>query len=245
LAWGDGAPLVLVSGNLQAADDWVSAGYADVLDDFRVLAVDPLGYGESAKPRDAAAYRLEDRAADLDAVLAEEGISSATLWGYSFGAIQVEAYARLRQEHTRAVVLGGIVPALNATDRRNVGMGSIAVYESGDWDSVWRDAMPFVPVELRATWEERNDLAAVAASSRGSWDAHSADGGPLPTPLLCYVGSEEWFCEIARAMVDAAGADAAFVAVEGADHAGAFQDVETVTSVVVTFLRDNAPTVWR
>jgi pimeloyl-ACP methyl ester carboxylesterase len=237
LAWGDGPPLVLVSGTLQAAEDWVAAGYADALQDFRVLAVDPLGFGASDKPHDPAAYHLDGRAIDLDAILDAQGIATATLWGYSSGAVQVEAYARLRPERTRALVVGGMVPALNATDRRNVGMAGIATYESGDWATVWRDAMPFVPVELHAQWEQRNDLAAVAASARGSWEAHGAEGGALPTPLLCYVGSEEWFYEFARASVAVPGAT--FAAIEGADHVGAFRDVATVTGLVRSFLRDN------
>jgi pimeloyl-ACP methyl ester carboxylesterase len=121
LSWGDGPPLVLVSGVLQAAEDWVRVGYAHSLRDFSVIAIDPLGFGASDKPHDPAAYRLDDRAVDLDAVLDAYGVSTALWWGYSFGAVQVEAYARLRPARSRGVVLGGIVPGLTATDRRNIG----------------------------------------------------------------------------------------------------------------------------
>jgi pimeloyl-ACP methyl ester carboxylesterase len=146
LTWDDGPPLVLVSGVLQAAEDWVRVGYVDALRDFSVMAIDPLGFGASDKPHDPAAYRLDDRAVDVDAVLDAHGVSSALLWGYSFGASQVEAYARLRPARTRGVVMGGVVPGLNATDRRNVGAASIAAYESGDWETVWRDAAPLFPL---------------------------------------------------------------------------------------------------
>jgi pimeloyl-ACP methyl ester carboxylesterase len=234
LVWGDGPPLVLVSGQLQAAEDWTTAGYVDALRDYRVIAVDPLGFGHSDKPHDPAAYRFEDRAADIAAVLDAEGVGAAILWGYSFGGSQVEAFARLRPDRTKGVVLGGMVPGLSAVDRRNVGERGIAPYESGDWATVWSEAMPFVPTALRASWEQRNDLRAVAASARASWEPHSAEGGPLPSPLLCYVGTGDWFWEIAQAMV--VGPQTTFVALADHDHAAAFRDVPEVAGLVRQFL---------
>jgi pimeloyl-ACP methyl ester carboxylesterase len=205
-----------------------------MLRDYRVIAVDPLGFGQSDKPHDPTAYRLEDRATDLAAVLDAEGYDAAMLWGYSFGAIQVEAFARLQPHRTAGVVLGGTVPGLSAIDRRNVDEPEIAAYETGDWAAVWNEAMPFVPTEVRSVWEARNDLGAVAASSRGSWEAHSAEGGPLPSPLLCYVGTGDWFWEIAQAIVVDPGT--AFVALADHDHAAAFRDSSAVAALVRPFL---------
>jgi pimeloyl-ACP methyl ester carboxylesterase len=217
-----------------AAEDWVAVGYADAFADYRVVAVDPLGYGRSDKPHDPAAYLLEDRAADFAAVLDAEHVDVALMWGYSFGASLVEPFARLRPDRTKGVVLGGNVPGLNAQDRRNVGEPGIAVYESGDWATVWRDALPFVRTEVRTEWERRNDLRAVAASVRGSWEPHSAEDGPLPTPLLCYVGTGDWFWEIAQAMV--VGSGTSFVAVTEHDHSQTFVDVPRIASIVRPFL---------
>jgi pimeloyl-ACP methyl ester carboxylesterase len=235
LAWGDGPPLMLVSGQLQAAEDWVSSGYVDELRGFRVIAVDPLGYGRSDKPHDPNAYALEDRAADLAAVLDAEGVGSALVWGYSFGAIQVEAFARLRRDRTLGVVLGGMVPGLGAVDRRNLGEPGISTYEGGDWAAVWKHGMPFVPSEFHAEWARRNDLAAVAASMRGSWEPHSAEGGPLPTPLFCYVGTGDWFWEIAQAIV--VGPGMSFAPVTEHDHVAAFTDAPDLVALVKPFIR--------
>ena len=242
LMWGDGPPLVLVCGQLQAAEDWAAAGYVDVLRDYQVIAVDPLGYGRSDKPHDPAACLLEDRATDLAAVLDAEDLDAALLWGYSFGSMQVEAFARLRPDRTLGVVLGGTVPGLGAVDRRNVGEPEVSVYESGDWAAVWTKAMPFVPHELRGDWERRNDLLAIAASTCGSWEPHSAEGGPLPTPLLCYVGTGDWFWEIAQAIV--VGPGTSFVALAEHDHAATFRDASEVAALVRPFLRAcNDPTL--
>lgn len=233
LAWGDGPPLVLVSGQLQAAADWTNAGYVEALHGFRVIAIDPLGFGQSDKPHDPV-YGLEDRAVDIAAVLDAEGVDAAIVWGYSFGAIQVEAFARLRPDRTTGVIVGGMVPGLTAADRRNVGAPGISAYESGDWATVWREAMPFVPRQLHSAWEQRNDLSAVAASARSSWEPHSAEGGPLPSPLLCYVGTGDWFWEIAQAT--ASGPGTAFVALPDHDHVAAFTDAPAVAAIVRPFL---------
>ena len=95
-----------------------------------------------------------------------------------------------------------------------------------------------MPAEVRPAFERRNDPAAVAASSRGSWEAHAAEGGPSPTPLLCYVGTGEWFWEVAQAMTTSPGTE--FIALEGADHSEAFRDVASVIELVRPFLVHNA-----
>ena len=165
----------------------------------------------------------------------------ATLCGYPFGAMQVEAFARLRPDRTERFALGGTVPGLSAGDRRNIGEPGITVYESGDWDAVWRSEMPFVPNALRGAWEQRNDLRAVAASEHGSWESHSAEQGPLPTPLLCYVGTDDWFWEIAQAIV--VGPGTTFVALADHDHSTAFRDAPAVAAFVRPFINAcNDPT---
>jgi pimeloyl-ACP methyl ester carboxylesterase len=237
LTWGAGAPLVLVPGQLQAAEDWVSAGYVDVLGDYRVMAVDPLGFGRSDKPHDPAAYLLADRATDIAAVLDAEDCGAASLWGYSFGGVQVEAFARLRPDRSRVVVVGGTVPGLNALDRRNIGEPEISTYDRGDWNALWSETFPFVRAEVRHAWEERNDLVAVAASVRGSWEPHAGEDRSLPTPLFCYVGTGDWFWEIAQAIVVDPGTS--FVAIEGHNHAETFQNAAEIAPRVRRFMRSH------
>ncbi len=57
LTAGEGEPLVLIPGLMQAAVDWVDAGYPALLGDlFRVIIIDPLGFGASDKPHTSADY---------------------------------------------------------------------------------------------------------------------------------------------------------------------------------------------
>ena len=83
---GEGPPLMLLAGTLLAAQDWRDVGYVEALaQHWRVINVDPLGHGESDAPHDSDAYEAAGVTNDLVAVLDAEGVSKATVWGYSRG----------------------------------------------------------------------------------------------------------------------------------------------------------------
>ena len=231
---GKGEPLVLIPGHLQAAEDWVRWGYPELLTDhFRLIITDPLGYGYSDKPHTPASYTLTERTKHLDAVLDAEAVDAAHVWGYSLGATIAEAFARLRPHRTRSIVLGGTLPGLKGVDRRNLWEPELGVYRSGDWERIWNEVLPFTSEESKALFASRNDPIACAASLEGSFDAFAAESA-MPLPLLCYVGSGEWFWEGARDVAQAAGGR--FFPVAGADHPGAFGRADEVVPEVRVFL---------
>ncbi len=233
---GEGEPLVLVPGYLQAAVDWVDAGYPQLLGDrFRLIMIDPLGFGESDKPHASADYTLTARADHLDAVLDAEGIDAAHVWGYSFGATVTEAFARLRPARARSIVLGGSLPGLKGAVRRNLFESELEVFRSGDWDRVWNELFPFMPAGLRLLFTGRNDPLACAASTEGSFEQLAVEDDPMPLPMLCYVGTGEWWWEAARDLTEAAGGR--FCPVHGADHIGGFfSSADEVVAEVRAFL---------
>ena len=87
---GAGRSLVLVHGITESRRTWdpllaplIAAGY-------RVTAIDLRGHGDSSR---VAPYDLATMAADLGAVLAQEGLDDALLVGHSLGGAVVSAYA--------------------------------------------------------------------------------------------------------------------------------------------------------
>src|ERR1700726_2295119 len=84
---GAGLPLVLQHGFTRSLEDWKSCGYiARLKSDYQVILIDARGHGQSDKPRDPEAYRLEKRVGDVVvAVLNDLGIGKAHYWGYSMG----------------------------------------------------------------------------------------------------------------------------------------------------------------
>ena len=100
---GSGAPLVLLHGfggslhwfdrlaPLLAADGW------------RVIRIDALGHGGSAKPR--IGYSMEQHAAAVDEALARLGVERAAFVGHSFGGALSVAVAERRRSLVERIVL--------------------------------------------------------------------------------------------------------------------------------------------
>ena len=72
--------------------------------DYRLLLIDPLGFGHSPKPRTT--YSVERHVAELRRVLARRG--RVTLVGHSFGALLAAAYAARYPEAVDGLVLLGL-----------------------------------------------------------------------------------------------------------------------------------------
>jgi pimeloyl-ACP methyl ester carboxylesterase len=116
LEWNpQGSPtLVLLHG--ATANAWWWEEFARLLPEFRLLALDHRGHGDSqwVKPP---AYSPADYAGDVERLLAFCAIHDAVLVGHSQGGINALAFIRDRPEAARAVVAIDI--ALTSSSRRN------------------------------------------------------------------------------------------------------------------------------
>jgi pimeloyl-ACP methyl ester carboxylesterase len=102
---GDGEPVVLIHSFLSSSDMWTNAGF-EPSEDFRYIALDLRGHGDSGKPEDPGAYGLE-MVEDVVRLMDRLGIEDAHVAGYSIGA---EIALRLAAEHPerlRSLVVAG------------------------------------------------------------------------------------------------------------------------------------------
>jgi pimeloyl-ACP methyl ester carboxylesterase len=102
---GDGEPVVLIHSFLSSSDMWTKAGF-EPSEDFRYIALDLRGHGDSGKPEDPEAYGMEI-VEDVVRLLDHLGIEEAHVAGYSIGA---EIALRLAAEHPerlRSLVVAG------------------------------------------------------------------------------------------------------------------------------------------
>lgn len=102
---GDGEPVVLIHSFLSSSDMWTNVGFAPS-DDFRFIALDLRGHGDSGKPEDPDAYGLE-MVEDVVRLMDHLAIEDAHVAGYSIGSEIAQKLATEHPERVRSLVVGG------------------------------------------------------------------------------------------------------------------------------------------
>jgi pimeloyl-ACP methyl ester carboxylesterase len=95
--WGSarGIPLLFIHGWSQSHLCWVRQYESDLQDEFRVVAIDLRGHGQSDAPLDAAEYTNGDRwADDIAAVIDQLSLDHPVLVGWSYGGYVICDYIR-------------------------------------------------------------------------------------------------------------------------------------------------------
>lgn len=109
--YGSGVPLALLHGFSGAASTW-DAVAEELADDFQLVAIDLLGHGASDTPRDISSYRMDSVAADIIDLLAQLGLATPNLLGYSMGG-RLALFLALRfPEQIRSLILESASPGL-------------------------------------------------------------------------------------------------------------------------------------
>jgi pimeloyl-ACP methyl ester carboxylesterase len=234
LAAGDGPTLLLVPGILMSAGRWRDLRYFDRLaEDFRVLAVDPLGHGESDKPHEVEHYTEPEVVEDLVAVLDRDECEQARVWGYSRGAHHAFLLAKHHPERVSWIAAGGYAPGF--AEQAGLNLVLAGMIRQGDWERAF-DFMGVTDPGTRAILQDNDEQAIAAALEMTRMDA--IEPFQVRAPMLLYCGSEEPFLEQARS--DAQAFDARFEVVEARGNAGAFLSTDVVLPMVLDHLGLNS-----
>jgi|TARA_B100001079_G_scaffold215474_1_gene190244 pimeloyl-ACP methyl ester carboxylesterase len=115
---GKGEPIVLIHGFTGSLDGWTRVGvHEKLVKEFRVIALDCRGHGESDKPHDPKKYGSE-MAEDIIRLLNHLKIEKAHLVGYSMGARLTGYLLVNKPERLITVTLGGSPPRLSSADHK-------------------------------------------------------------------------------------------------------------------------------
>jgi|SRR5947207_2547301 len=235
LAAGDGPPLLLIPGSLHSAGRWRDLRYFDTLaEDFRVLAVDPLGQGGSDKPHEPEHYTEPEVVDDLVAVLDRDEAGQVHVWGYGRGAHHAFLLARDHPGRVLSVTAGGYSPTA-APARRGHLLQVAAALRSGDLERAL-DLLGVTELGNRAVLMD-NDAQAEAAAVEMTF-MEPVDPVQIHVPALLYAGSKEPFVEAAKA--DAKALGGRFEALPGKGHGAAFEAADLVLPVVLEHLGLNS-----
>ncbi len=105
---GRGRPLVLLHGFGGSSEQFYFLGWVAALRDrYRLIAIDARGHGESGKPHDPGAYRMDLRVGDVTSVLDHLGVDRAHCLGYSDGGEVCLGAAKYPPERFTSLVIGG------------------------------------------------------------------------------------------------------------------------------------------
>jgi pimeloyl-ACP methyl ester carboxylesterase len=243
-AVGHGTPLVLLHGSATSSLLWRALGYVDALKArYRVVVLDARGHGRSDKPRDEDAYAIERIAADVVAVLDDDGLERVHYAGYSLGGRVALALGFAAPERFRSLVIGAGShrPQRGALDRILYPgcVETIATEGIEAFLDAWsRHKGGPIPNGLRALFR-MNDEAALASYLRRT---EEEPGFPetslarLTMPILLFAGQhdEERLADSAEA--GSALPDARLVVIPGEDHQSTLMSRHKVLPPVESFL---------
>ena len=235
---GDGAPLLLLCGWSRWADTWWDAGYVDGIgDEYRVIAVDRLGHGESDKPHDPVEYLEQLIVADIVGVLDAERVDRALVWGFSMGARNAASLAVMEPTRVAALVCGGggPLPGSEGFRQRTLDLAELVRTVEGMTLALRSIGTPDEGISVSL---ERNDPAALSAAMAGSAEWRPV-ANEVHAPSLWYRGSDDDGGFWAEDVELAARLGVETHVLAGADHVMSFRRTDEVLSFVRPFLEQH------
>jgi pimeloyl-ACP methyl ester carboxylesterase len=171
-------------------ENWRRVGWLGAFERRRVRAIafDLPGHGESDKPHDPAAYRIDVLTADVAAALDALDVPSATLMGYSMGARLALATALARPERFDRLILGGVGGKM--FDTTPPGNPMADAMEAANLDAI---SDPLLKSFRLFAEEQGEDLKALAAFARArSGSGYNRDDlSRLHQPTLVVAGARD------------------------------------------------------
>ncbi len=167
--WGDTRSrhaLLMLHGYASTSEIWSDVA-ADLAREFRVIAIDQRGYGQSDRAEDMD-YTRASQLEDLEAIVDAIGLRSVTLVGHSMGGALALCYAAEHPEVVSALV---IVEAAPEVLRSGI-EGLRRLLTSGEsWDTL-EEAMEQMRAHLppmSSEQLERRVRSAIAQTEDGRW----------------------------------------------------------------------------
>lgn len=113
--WGEGRPIILMSGWPLSADSWDDVALNLAENGFKAIAYDRRGFGRSEQPWSG--YEYDTLADDLAAVIEHTKASNATIIGFSMGGGEVARYLSRHgaDKIAQAMLISSVVPYMLQT----------------------------------------------------------------------------------------------------------------------------------
>lgn len=259
--WLDRGPhdrpvIVFLHGFTGCADVWEEVT-ANLSVDYRCIAVDLPGHGETECPADVAEFRLPQVADHLAMVLESLKVAPVALWGYSMGGRLALQYALRHPQTLTHLILESASPGIEDPAQRqerqrsddalaahieSVGIGAFV----DEWENhpifYGHRRLPEAKRQRMRSLRQQGSTAGLALSLRGMGTGaqpplHDQLHG-LAVPTLVMVGDEDQkFTSIGREMCSSLP-NATFRIIAGAGHSPYWEQPDASVACVRQFLDD-------
>jgi pimeloyl-ACP methyl ester carboxylesterase len=235
---GNGAPIVLLHGGLQNRQVWHTAGYVDRLkSEFKVIAIDLRGNGESDKPTASTDYAIDKHCQDILAVANECGIDQFALWGFSLGG-NIGRYLAAQSPRVTSLIMIG------------VSFGSGASGEFRQFLIKFRDHwLPILQAQTDGTLDiqslseqdqeqlKSGNMPLIVAQGSGMLEWGIIEPADVCCPTLWLAGSKNDFAMAGMQEYEAVlkGSKVQVHVVEGLDHMQELTEMEKVLPIMRAF----------
>ena len=231
-AEGGGEAIVLLHGGGHTRRSWHDIGYVPRLKkDFKAIAMDIRGAGESDQPLQPSAYSVERHCEDIVGVADECGLGDFILWGFSYGG-NIARYLAARSPRVKKLIVMGVPfgPGASGEFRESI--------------IKYRDRyLPFVEKmdvlsEADRQKLETHGVPLKLASFGAMLEWPKVEPLDLLCPTLWLVGSknESAMASIEEYSSDLEGSLVQVEILEGLDHEQEFTEIDRVLPVVRSFL---------
>ena len=243
---GDGPTVVLHTGAGGDLAIWRLGGYLERLRGFRKILIDQRGRGQSDRPKEIEAYRMERFVEDLAAVLDSVGADSVGFWGYSNGMNVGIAFGAAWPLRLRCLVGTGTLryrdrsdlppPAdVNTEIRQDVANGGVVA----ELEARMVAESDRFPPEIDANVRAGDPLTyALTGAAWSSWKGPRSAVARFRAPVLILTGEKEDPHRFTEETV-ARTPGARMVRVPGVGHLGAFYRSDLAVPLVRPFLQES------
>ncbi|WP_338449201.1 2-succinyl-6-hydroxy-2,4-cyclohexadiene-1-carboxylate synthase [Niallia oryzisoli] len=114
---GEGFPLLLLHGFTGDSTTW-KPFFSQWSKDHKVIAVDIIGHGKSASPKDVQRYESVSVSKDIRKILDQLEIGKADVLGYSMGGRLALSFSFLYPEYVHKLILESASPGLASEEER-------------------------------------------------------------------------------------------------------------------------------
>lgn len=253
---GEGEPLLLLHGFTGSAKNW-NPFIEQWSKDYKLIAVDLLGHGQTDHPTDYHRYSTENAVRDLLALLNHFEIEKTNIIGYSMGGRLALSFAALYPERVQSLILESSSPGLVSKKEQlarkasdNILADKIEQDNMEAFINYWENLPLFksqeqsLPADVKKHLRSerlKNNKQGLANSLRGmgtgvqpSWweNLHA-----LEIPVLLVVGErDEKFCKINQLM-NKSLPKSNFLVVKDAGHTIHMEQPEFFGKIVMDYLK--------